>query len=54
MDLHRLPCVEEHLNADCADLSAQEKDTLNDWVAKFEEKYLYVGKLTDGGYNGNF
>lgn len=40
------------LNADCADLHASERDVLNDWVAKFESKYPFVGLLTNGTYNG--
>lgn len=30
------------------DLTAQEEDTLNSWIQKFEEKYPVVGFLTDG------
>jgi membrane-associated progesterone receptor component len=40
------------LNARCADLYAAERDVLNDWVAKFQDKYPYVGLLVDGTYDG--
>jgi hypothetical protein len=40
------------LNADCAELSASERDVLSDWVVKFEGKYPFVGRLTNGTYNG--
>ena len=41
------------LTADVSDLYASERDVLNDWVAKFESKYPYVGRLVDGTYNGD-
>jgi hypothetical protein len=40
------------LNADCADLAPSEMAVLDDWVAKFESKYPFVGRLTNGTYNG--
>lgn len=40
------------LNADCAGLFASERDVLNDWVRKFEDKYPFVGILVDSAYNG--
>lgn len=40
------------LNADCADLQASERDVLDDWVVKFESKYPFVGRLTNGTYVG--
>ena len=40
------------LNGNVSDLYASERDVLNDWVAKFESKYPYVGELLDGDYNG--
>ena len=40
------------LNAKCADLYAAERDVLNDWVRKFEDKYPEVGIVLDGTYDG--
>ena len=40
------------LNANCAELYAAERDVLNDWVRKFEDKYPEVGIVLDGTYDG--
>ena len=44
----------ENLSANVHDFAASERDTLNGWVAKFQDKYPVVGKVKDGDYNGTF
>jgi len=50
--LAKVSLEEKNLNADVSDLYASERDVLNDWVAKFESKYPFVGNVVDGTYNG--
>jgi len=50
--LAKVSLDKKDLNADCAGLFASERDVLNDWVRKFEDKYPFVGILVDSAYNG--
>ena len=52
--LGKVSLEKENLCADVSDFAASQRDVLNDWFRKFEDKYPVVGKLTDGDYNGTF
>ena len=52
--LGKVSLEKENLCADVGDFAASERDALNQWVGKFEDKYPVVGKLTVGKYNGKF
>lgn len=39
------------LNDDVSDLYAAERDVLNDWVRKFDDKYPVVGKVLGGAFD---
>jgi membrane-associated progesterone receptor component len=52
--LGKVSLEKENLCADVRDFAASERDALNQWVAKFEDKYPVVGRVTDGKYNGKF
>ena len=39
------------LNDDVSDLYAAERDVLNDWCRKFDDKYPVVGKVLGGAFD---